>query len=189
VKKALRAGKVPAVADGARRRVVVRVLRTGPKGSDVRKKLLTVLGAAFALLLLLIAIRAARRIGLDHEVAVYADDAVVAIATGWDEQALLQRASPEFLAATHNADLRQLFVQFGQLGRMTRHDGSMDWINVQMGLLPLSGKAVTAVCVAEADFEHGPAKIRLSLIKHRSGWQIMGLRVIRRTQPGQATPG
>jgi hypothetical protein len=150
----------------------------------VRKKFLTVLGEAFALLLFLGAIRTVRGIGLDHEVAVYADDAAVAIATGWNEQALLRRASPEFLAAIHNADLRQLFAQFSQLGRMTRYDGSMDGINVQMGLLPLVGKALTAVCVADADFEHGPAKIRLSLIKRGNGWQIMGFRVIRQTQPG-----
>lgn len=156
----------------------------------MRKKFLTLLAAAFAVLLLLGAIRIAREIQLDHEVAVYADEAVVAIAAGWDEQALLRRASPEFLAAIHNGDLRQLFVQFRQLGHMTRYDGSTDGINVQMGLLPLSGKELTAVCVAEADFEHGPAKIRLSLIKHRDGWQIMGFRVIpRKIRPGRAAPG
>jgi hypothetical protein len=157
------------------------------QGLCVRKRFLTVIGAA---VLLLLAIHIAKGIELDHEVTAYADDAVVAIATGWNEQALLLRASPEFLAATHSGDLSQLFVQFRRLGHMTRYDGSADGTNVQMGLLPLSGQALTAVCVAEADFEHGPAKIRLSLIKHRGGWQIMGFRVTpRKIQPGQTTPG
>jgi hypothetical protein len=144
------------------------------------KKLLMVLGAVFAVLIVVIAIIAVKGVALDREAGAYADDSIKAIATTWDEQALVQRASPEFFSVTQESALDGIFAQFRQLGRMTHYGGSTSNSNV---MFSPKGKEVTAACLAKAQFEHGDAEIRLLLIKHNGAWQIMGFRVFPKSVP------
>jgi hypothetical protein len=58
----------------------------------------------------------------DREVSAYANDAILAIATDWNEQALLQRASPELFAASTPQQIHDAFVHYRQLGRMTKYN-------------------------------------------------------------------
>src|SRR5690242_13420536 len=113
------------------------------------KKFLIVLGAVFAALIIVVAVLAIKGVSLDRDAGVYADDSVKAIARTWDEQALLQRASPELLAVTHGQTLDELFIQLRQLGKMTHYDGSKSNSTV---FFSLSGGWVTAVCLANAQF-------------------------------------
>lgn len=107
----------------------------------------------------------------EREIRTYAESAIVAIASNWNEQALLLRASPELLAATNQPEIDDMFLKYRQLGRMTslsKGVGHFDFV------VTSSGKKETAVYIAKAHFEHGSVAIKLSLIKHNDGWRIMG---------------
>jgi hypothetical protein len=112
----------------------------------------------------------------DREVSAYANDAILAIVTDWNEHALLQRASPELLAASTPQQIHDAFENYRQMGRMTKYNvaKSIAHVNVEFALLH---KKVTAVYIAKAAFEHGIAEIKLSLIMRDGRWHITGLHV------------
>ena len=112
----------------------------------------------------------------DREVSTYANDAILAIVMDWDEQALLRRASPELFAASTSQQIHDAFVNYRQLGRMTKYNvaRSIAHVNVEFALVH---KKVTAVYIAKAAFQHGIAEIKLSLVKRNGRWHITGLHV------------
>jgi len=99
----------------------------------------------------------------DREGGAYANDAILAIATDWNEQALLQRASPELFAAATTQQIHHGFVNYRRFGRMTKYNTakSIAHVNVEFTLIH---KKVAAVYIAKAALEQ-TAQIKLSLIK------------------------
>lgn len=140
----------------------------------MKKFLMVVGGVALVLVVLivaLVAIVAVKGRGLDKESKRYADAAIVAIVSNWDEQALLARASPEFLKASPIQKIDQLFPQFRVLGPMEHYLGCKGeaFVNVS-----ISGNSLTtAVYVADVVFQRGTAKVRVKLIKRGDRWQIL----------------
>ncbi len=91
------------------------------------KKLFTVLGVIFAVVLAIIAIAAAifipRALKLNREATAYIQDAVPKIVGHWNSQELVDRATPELLAAGESRDkLDKLFVMFQRLGSFKHLD-------------------------------------------------------------------
>jgi hypothetical protein len=138
------------------------------------KKILTVLGGIFAILLVLFGVVAIQATLLDRESSIYADDSIRAIATTWNEEALQQRASPELLSSASGNELDRVFIQLRPLGRMMHYDGSKCSSNLFYGT---GGKRTTAACNGRAEFEHGQAEMNLLLIKHNV-WQVGGFHVM-----------
>jgi hypothetical protein len=122
-----------------------------------------------------IAYVAVRGTALDKEAQTYADTAIPAIVTTWNEKELLERASPEFKKAASQQQLDQMFHWFGSLGRFQKIEPAQG--HALMSATTQSGKQVTAQYTAKATFEKGEAVIRLGLIKHGDQWQILGFRV------------
>ena len=145
------------------------------------KKILIVFGGLCAALLLglviLIAVIAYTGRGLDKESKTYADAAIVAIASQWNEQDLTDRASPQLMASVKNpADLERTFGILRTLGPLKKYDGSKGDAN--MSFFWPQGKTITAAYVARAEFDHGTAMIKISLIKLSGGWKILGFNVV-----------
>ena len=139
------------------------------------KKLLIVLGVVFLAIIVLavigIGIVAVKGAALDKQSKAYVDSAVPAIVSGWDEQELLSRASPEFMQATDKDDLDKLYAMFRKLGSMREYQGSEGQSN--MSYTSENGRRTIAVYTAKARFDAGSAVIRITLIKHGGQWQIM----------------
>jgi hypothetical protein len=137
------------------------------------KTLLMVIGAIFAVLVIVLAV--IQRIASDYrDGQSYADAAAVAIISDWNEQALLDRASPDFIKVTTRQQIDSWFAQLRGLGRMTKYVGcSGDTI-----IFPLTlTLTTTEAYVAKADFEHGSAQIKITLIKRNGAWRILGFYV------------
>ena len=114
--------------------------------------------------------------GLDKESKTYADSAIVAITSQWNEKELTGRASPQFMATVKNpADLDRVVGMWRMLGPLKKYDGSKGDAHINYSWP--SGKTVTAVYVARAEFDHGAAMIKLSLIRTNGVWKILGIYV------------
>jgi hypothetical protein len=143
------------------------------------KKFLIILGSIFLVIILLvaagIAFFAVRGSGLDKESKAYADAAAQAVVTTWSEQALLDRASPEFKQAVAIDQLDRLFRWFSTLGAPQKIEPAEghSLMSVHTG----QGGQVTADYDVKATFAKGEANIHLALIKHGDNWQVLGFRV------------
>jgi hypothetical protein len=143
------------------------------------KKLLIVLGAVFLILIILavvgIGVVAVKGTALDKQSKAYVDSTVPVIVANWDEQELLNRASPEFIQAAQKSDLDKLYVMFRRLGHFRAYQGSQG--QSYMSVTSENGKSITAVYTAKTTFDTGPATIKVTLIKHGDRWQILGFHV------------
>jgi hypothetical protein len=149
-----------------------------PRGGGF-KKLLMVLGALFALLIVVFVVGfgylAYTGRGLDEEGKRYVDEAVPLIVTDWDQQALQTRISSEFKAVLKPGDLEGWFTVYRKLGKLKRYVGSRGDANVSV--TTQQGKVITGRYLVQAEFETGPAEIAVTLVKREGQWQIMGFRV------------
>ena len=134
-----------------------------------------VCAAVLLLLVILISYIAYTGRGLDQESKTYADSAIVAITSQWNESALTDRASPQFMAAVKDpANLDRAFGPWRTLGPLKKYDGSKGDANMNIGP---RGKIITAVYVARVEFDHNSARIKISLIKVDGAWKILGLNI------------
>jgi len=121
------------------------------------KKLLIAVGVSSVALVVVIAAfigyAASTGRALDRESKAYVDDVVPAIVSSWNEQELLSRASPEFHRAAVSADVARLFCWFRMLGRLEKYEGSKGQASI--GLMPQTGKVVSANYIAKAVFDAG----------------------------------
>jgi hypothetical protein len=147
------------------------------------KRFLQIFGAVSAVIVLslvvLITFAAIKGRALDRESKAYADSAIVAIATDWNQDAMTERESPEFKEAARNQNIDSYFEQFRRLGRMTKYGTAKG--DSFMNLTTRSGKRITAVYVSDSDFAHGRAEIKITLIKHGDQWSIVGFNVTPKT--------
>jgi hypothetical protein len=143
------------------------------------KKFFIVLGSIFLAIILLgaigIAFVAVRGNALDKESKAYADAAIPAIVTGWNEKELLDRASPELRKAATQQQLDQMFHWFSSLGRFQKCEPAQG--QALMSATTQSGKTISAQYTSKATFEKGEATIKLGLIKHGDQWQVLSFYV------------
>ena len=113
--------------------------------------------------------------GLDKESKAYADSAIVAITTQWNESDLTNRASPQLMATVKDpADLDRVFGVWRMLGPLKKYDGSKGEANINFGP---HGKSITAAYVARVEFDRNSARIKISLIKSDGAWKIFSLNI------------
>lgn len=105
----------------------------------------------------------------------YADTAIVQIVSHWNERALIERASPEFLKVTPEPRLDQLFTQFGRLGPLQHYLGSnlrgvhSSWTE--------HGSELVSVYAGRAVFANGTALIIITIVKRGGHWRVAGFHV------------
>jgi hypothetical protein len=122
----------------------------------------------------------------DRASKAYADAAVVAIASGWNEKDLVERASPQLMAAVGDQDrLDRALGVWRELGALKKYDGSKGEAHIVFSWP--GGRVVTATYVSRVEFEHGSATIEISLIRSDGAWKIRGFEVVPDSIPGAQT--
>lgn len=117
---------------------------------------------------------AKKGLALDADAKAYVDSAVVAICGTWDQQQLIDRASPELMAAVKPGELQALFERLSSAGPLSKYEGA----NGQATMMVYNGNSkITAKYVAKALFAHGEGTINISLIQSDGKWRILGFHV------------
>jgi len=150
-----------------------------PEKYSTLKKVLMIIGGLFVVGALALAVT----IGvlfmngskLDQSSKAYADTAIVAVITDWNQAELESRFSPEFKASLKEGDLAKWFAIYKKLGKLKSYNGSQGQAN--MSVTAAKGKVISASYVGKAEFETGPGEILLTLIEHDGQWQVYGFRV------------
>jgi hypothetical protein len=113
---------------------------------------------------------------LNAESRRYADDAMVAVASNWDKQALLDRGSEELLQAAHfQIDIDSQFLRWSMLGRMVCYHGVKGKAAVVFSLQ--TGTVITATYFGSAEFARGTASITVGLVRRAHKWQVASFQV------------
>lgn len=122
----------------------------------------------------LIAVVATNGRRMDRESKQYADSAIRVIAGTWDETQLMNRASPELVEFIRShGGTQPLFEHWERLGHLRNIEDLRGEANAS--LIFGSDMKITAAYVGRAEFEHGTANLKITLIKHGAGWSILGL--------------
>jgi len=135
-----------------------------------------IVGGILALVVLVGVIVVSKAVGLDKESQRYADEAIHAIVSNWDQTELEKRASPQFKAVVNAEKLNLLYKKYRTLGKLKAYHGAQGMANISV--TPATGKVISARYSAKVDFETGPARIDLVTIKNGGQWQILGINVI-----------
>ena len=145
------------------------------------RTILAVIGALFLFALLsLIGLFAFgwQRMGpLKKEAVAYVDDALPDIVKGWNGEALLEHATPEFRAALTPDKLEELMMSgISQFGPMTNYAGAECQV-VRVEIQSGEGEHAEAECAATASFARVAANIRTTAVMRRKAWRLSALYV------------
>jgi hypothetical protein len=122
---------------------------------------------------------------LDAESRDYVDRMMPAIATSWNKNELIERATPDLLAVLKPDRLAELINNCSRLGKMIEYHGATG--EAMMWYVVNSGPMVSASYVAKAKFDNGLAIFRLGLRKLDGRWLINSFYV--EMAPGDRSPG
>lgn len=123
---------------------------------------------------------------LQKSAASYMEKNVPLIVENWKSEEVIRRAAPEFLVPAVREGLPVVFEQLSTLGKLRRlgkPEGGMVVADLQMAFRGSSfGVSVNtkqphpiwAEFVANADFEGGPAKVKMTLVRRSDDWRILG---------------
>lgn len=117
---------------------------------------------------------------LAKSAAAYSDETISAYGESWDPATLMERASPEFLAAVaQNPDsLNQLnatlTVQAGKLVSASPSTCSSFNFVASAG----AGETFTAQCQAQGIVEKGAAQFTVSVVHRNDAWRLLGVFVL-----------
>ena len=144
------------------------------------KKILTILGVVFIVLIFIVA----AAIGyvaytgnkLDASSKAYVDESVPAIVSTWSKDELIKRANSQLRQVTSDVQVGLLFNSLSnKLGTFQSYDGAKGQSN--MSFTSKDGQTTTASYVANATFQNGKAEIQIKLIRDNDSWQILGFHV------------
>ena len=144
------------------------------------KKFFTILGVIFAVILIIFIIAAvifiSRALKLDREATAYIQDAVPKIVAQWNAQELVDRATPELLAATKSREeLDRLFIMFRQLGALKHLDTPKGMVT--SGAFSGTGLVTIGNYTSKVEFEHGIAMMQIQLRRVDDTWKINGFHI------------
>ncbi len=109
---------------------------------------------------------------LKQEAKAYVDEVLPRIVTSWDSKQLLWNSHPEFVKKTSAEQLDQLFFACMKLGSLKKYDESHGQVSISA--LTVNGRT-NLFCdyVTQLDFENGPAKISVRVVKGNGEWRIL----------------
>lgn len=143
------------------------------------KKTLMILGGIFGVLIIVgvigFSILAVKGNALDEESKSYVDDVTPKILANLNRVTLFQYSSEELKNSAPQEEFDKLFNWFGKLGKFIEYKESNGQANISV--TTQNGKQITAYYVAQAEFENGPATIKVSTMKKGDDWQIYGFHV------------
>lgn len=140
------------------------------------KKVLIVLGGVFVVLLLVAG--AVFGAGLyfassrEGEAKAYVDQVLTTIVGTWSAPIFLENASPELLQSAPPEKVRPLLEMFGRrLGTLKRYHGAAR--ETYFFTITTHGRVLSYTYLADAEFEHAPAKIRVRAIWRDGQWKLV----------------
>ncbi len=143
------------------------------------KKTLMILGAIFAVLIVVgiigFSLLAVKGKALDKESKAYVDEVAPIILSNLNKETLFRYASDELKNSASLEEFDKIFIWFGKLGQFREYKGSSGQANILV--TTQKGKQITGRYEAKAEFESGPATIRIATIKKENGWQVMGFHI------------
>lgn len=148
------------------------------------------LGAVFLALLVSLGIAAAVYVPklwkLERTAIAYVESSVPLIVANWDPAEVTKRAAPEFLVPSIQEGLPVVFAELSRLGKLRslrKPEGGVVVADFQMALSRSEFRVRTrdqrlgplwAEFVADAEFEAGPAKVKMTLVRRGNEWRIIG---------------
>ena len=111
---------------------------------------------------------------LDRAATEYSVDAVTAITSTWDAEALRQRAAPELARSLSGEQARRVMNWVATLGPLENRPVCQGNAIVSTGT---GGSRTTANITCTAQYRAGEATIQLSLIRKEGAWSILGFHV------------
>jgi hypothetical protein len=143
------------------------------------KKTLMIIGGIFAILIVAgvigISVLAVKGTALDEESRVYVDEVTPKILSNLSKETLFQYASDELKSAASPEEFDKIFNWFAKLGRFQEYKGSNG--QVTTSLTTEQGKQITGSYQAQAEFEKGPATIKIKTIKKGDNWKVLGFHI------------
>jgi hypothetical protein len=144
------------------------------------RQIFTILGVISAVIIFIFILAAAifipRTLELDREATAYIQDAIPKIVTNWSSQELVDRATPELLAAGQSrGQIDRLFTMFRELGsfqHLDKPEGA-----VVSSAFSNSGVVTLGNYVVQAEFEKGTASIQIQLRRVDGTWKINGFHI------------
>ena len=138
------------------------------------KKFLIVMGVTFAVIIVLgvigIATIAVKGSALDKESKAYVDEVTPIILADLRKETLLKYASDDLKNVVKPEDLDKVFNWFKRLGAFQKYKGSTG--QAHMSVTTQAGKVINGQYLAEADFDTGPAQIRIVTVKKGDEWFV-----------------
>jgi hypothetical protein len=143
------------------------------------KNVLTILGAIFAIILLILGVLAAiylpQAFRLDKEAVTYIETNVPMIVENWDPTQLMIRATPELSKSASEEDLKKIFSMWKRLGKLKSHYPPVGRVGTQS--FTGSGTKTLGDYTLKARFEAGEAVIAIQLLRVDNGWKINGFHI------------
>jgi len=147
-------------------------------------------GGVFLLTALLLGALAAifvlKGFAMQKSAVAYMETNVPLIVENWNPEEVTRRAAPEFLVPAVREGLPIVFEQLSKLGKLKKlgkAEGGMVVADLQLafhdarlsvGINSNIPKPIWAEFIANADFEGGPAKVKMTLIRRNDDWRILG---------------
>lgn len=157
-------------------------------------KFLKFLGGIFLILLVVGGIATAifvrKGLALEKDAVAYWETNLPLIVASWNSEDLAKRAAPEFLVPSVQQQLPKVFAflsPLGKLKRLGKPTGEVTLADFQVSLgdshftlanfrgTPI--RKIWAAYAADAEFEAGPARVDMVLVRNGNSWQVMGFHV------------
>jgi hypothetical protein len=112
---------------------------------------------------------------LDEESKAYVDDVTPKILANLNQETLFRFASDELKNSASQGEFDKIFKWFGKLGKFVEYKESKGQANISV--TSQNGKKITAYYEAQAEFEAGPATIKVTTVKKGESWQVIGFKI------------
>lgn len=143
------------------------------------KKALMIFGGIFVVLFIagaiVFSVIAVKGKALDRESKEYVDRVTPIILADLTKETLFKYASDELKNSASPEEFEKIFNWFTKLGQFREYKGSSGQSRIFIS--PGKGKQVTGLYEARAEFEKGPAIIKMTAIKKGDMWQVMGFNI------------
>jgi len=116
-----------------------------------------------------------KAMSLDKESKEYVDEVTPKILENLNQETLFQYASDELKKSATQEEFDKIFKFFGKLGKFKEYRDSKGGANIS--ITTGRGKQITAAYEAHAEFENGPAVIKVAIIKKNDKWQVVGFHI------------
>ena len=143
------------------------------------KKILIIIGAVFLVLAIISIIGfsflAVKGASLDKESKTYVDKVTPMILANLNKETLFRYADDQLKNSAKPEEFEKIFNWFLKLGKFKEYKGAKGQANISINTK--SGKVITGYYEAQAEFETGPATIKITTIKKGNDWRITGFHI------------